>query len=45
MRGIKLTIVLKQNFPVGAIAPLPPPCGRTWGQVSKTTFQNNKPEQ
>jgi hypothetical protein len=25
MRGIKLTIVLKQQFPVGATAPLVPP--------------------
>jgi hypothetical protein len=28
MRGIKLTIVLKQKFPVGEMAPLAPPCGR-----------------
>jgi hypothetical protein len=27
MRGIKLTIVLKQKFPVGAMAPLAPPAG------------------
>jgi hypothetical protein len=27
MRGIRLTIVLKQKFPVGAMAPLPPPAG------------------
>jgi hypothetical protein len=27
MRGIKLTIVLKQKFPVGAMVPLAPPTG------------------
>jgi hypothetical protein len=30
MRGIKLTIVLKRKFPVGAMDPLPAPCGRAW---------------
>jgi hypothetical protein len=28
MRAIKLTIVMKQKFPVGAMAPLPPSSGR-----------------
>jgi hypothetical protein len=40
MHGIKLTIVLKQKFPVGAMAPFATPCGCACTRVLRNPDTN-----